>query len=412
MTSFCVGGTSGPRFGVQEIAIFGAEEISVKLAAIGGMWADVAIGLIGILTYEVGPFCAAEPPAERQLTNTEWNSILKLDAGFPAALQQLVSNLGHQFWFDICQCTQGTTPTAGAFPPAPSGIGTGGSSQSLAVCPVGSTVQQLSAPWAEQDFVKYVLQPYEIPSHPPSPSTGSNPWAILPQPVPTSIHVDWSWTGGPAGQNVGLVFYYWNNNTLTSHTDGVGLKPPDSPQHYDSPVPAGMTHVQMALDANPMDGYSPSANIQAYYVGNCGVATTLPCCNNLQTQDSTMLSQILQLVADLSARMGNPTQAYGSLLSGPVTTGLTGAGTLDATGAIGVRIDLTTIPSHIGSELGNPTALFDVGWLTPLSSQGPTAAQRIRYRTQVFFFPVTVQKFDYYLTPGVVATATLLDGGP
>jgi hypothetical protein len=120
----------------------------------------------------------------------------------------------------------------------------------------------------------------------------------------------------------------------------------------------------------------------------------------------------LQQILGLLQKVGSPVQAYGSLLVGPVHTGLSGAGTLDATGAIGVRIDLTTIPSQIGRELTNPETYFDVGWVTSLTTQGPTAGERIRHATQVVFLDPTAQQLEYFLAPGVVATMTLLDGGP
>jgi hypothetical protein len=121
-----------------------------------------------------------------------------------------------------------------------------------------------------------------------------------------------------------------------------------------------------------------------------------------------MLAQILALLQ----QVGRPVQAYGSFLMGPTTAGLTGNGTLSVTGAIGVLVSLTTLPSYIGSEAGSPNAIFDVGFITPRTPAGAFRSEAIRHNPQIFMLPSEATSVGYSLSPGVVASIQLLDGGP
>jgi hypothetical protein len=66
----------------------------------------------------------------------------------------------------------------------------------------------------------------------------------------------------------------------------------------------------------------------------------------------------------------------------------------------------------VGVELSNPNAFFNAGWITSLTTEGPTASQRVHHNPQVFFLDETAQSVDYFFSPGVTATITLLDGVP
>jgi hypothetical protein len=112
----------------------------------------------------------------------------------------------------------------------------------------------------------------------------------------------------------------------------------------------------------------------------------------------------------MEATIGAPTQAYGHLILGPATAGLHGAGFISATGAIAVRVDLTTVPSYIGVEQGNPNRLYGVGWITPLTQVGAADRFIIKFTREVFYLPIGTADIQYFFEPGVVATLTLVDG--
>ena len=68
--------------------------------------------------------------------------------------------------------------------------------------------------------------------------------------------------------------------------------------------------------------------------------------------------------------------------AGVAYTGLSGSGSQALTSTcIAIRIDVTTIPTIIGVDSGEPDYYFDMGFISPLTNEGPGGggATHLRY---------------------------------
>lgn len=103
--------------------------------------------------------------------------------------------------------------------------------------------------------------------------------------------------------------------------------------------------------------------------------------------------------------------AFAPTVDGTPTVGLSGTGSLSLdTDVVGVRVDLTTIPSYVGSQSGTPLTYYEIGWIAFGDSDGYQSRQWITgEHWSVFPNPSgTISTVGYSLNPGVVATITPL----
>jgi hypothetical protein len=102
---------------------------------------------------------------------------------------------------------------------------------------------------------------------------------------------------------------------------------------------------------------------------------------------------------------------FPTTFDGTVFAGLTDSGTLAIDpGAVGVRIDATTVPTALGSEAGDPVRIFDLGWINWADINGFRTRERV---TSAHWesFPRKATLSDvlgFTFHPGVVATVTCL----
>jgi hypothetical protein len=114
------------------------------------------------------------------------------------------------------------------------------------------------------------------------------------------------------------------------------------------------------------------------------------------------------------ATVGVPSTPLGvfSLSEGAIHAGLHDTGLLTLVSGLAVKFTMTTVPTTIGSEIGDPLIMFEAGWLTPFSSEGPSSSTLITFETQVVWLPPATIQLGYTLHPGIVATVTELGRGP
>jgi hypothetical protein len=103
-----------------------------------------------------------------------------------------------------------------------------------------------------------------------------------------------------------------------------------------------------------------------------------------------------------------------SYVDGTVHAGLTDGGTLTVQGLVGVRVDLTTVPSQVSVELATPNELFGAGWINWGTGGMVTASE---YITAAAFLSAPrdaslFTELNYSLKPGVIATITELQREP
>ena len=108
-----------------------------------------------------------------------------------------------------------------------------------------------------------------------------------------------------------------------------------------------------------------------------------------------------------------PSPLNHSVAEGTIHAGLTGSGTLTVSGILGVRVELTTVPSWLGSKPGAPAIRFEAGRVDWRTGEGWEGRRYLGASPiDVIFDDPTVDQVGYTLQAGVVATITELVQGP
>jgi hypothetical protein len=143
-------------------------------------------------------------------------------------------------------------------------------------------------------------------------------------------------------------------------------------------------------------------NIYCYGSGLPGTPGS-PCAADPITQ--SQLDLILKTVT-LIQRQAVPF-AY---VNGTAHSGLTGDGQFSVQGDLGLAVNLTTLPSAIGFSVGNPNALYDVGWINIGTADGWVHREWLVANPFLSMPPdmSAMTLVGYSLGPGVVATITEL----
>lgn len=89
---------------------------------------------------------------------------------------------------------------------------------------------------------------------------------------------------------------------------------------------------------------------------------------------------------------------------------LSGAGSFAIQGLLGVKVDITTLPSSYGLSGTSPTEHFELGWITFGTADGYPQSIRVDHDPTVALPPRCglFTELAYDLAPGVVATITEL----
>lgn len=338
MTTICGGGSSGPKLLTDLVSVYSAGRLYQLLLAGGLSELSPFLPLVGAIPIIASAFCATDPPAMSALTSDEANALLNLTFGpdLSSALGKIKDNLLNLIWLDICQCTSGslTPPTVPALP-------------------TDIPVFQVPAPPTNDICVHQAAR--TVTSY-VGPSTG--PITSL---AVTLARLTWSNTivsGGGHATSVNLIAFPYSSNTpgnLGSKT--FALAAGGSGVFY-FPLPVGTGFVRPDFTITSGTGNSAdSYTIDLYCGSGAPGAPQEPCCPPDPVTQS-YLDLILNLVT-LTQRQIAPF----ATIDGAVHTGLSGNGEINVQGLIGIRIDLTTIPTRVGSQAGDPATIFDVGWI-------------------------------------------------
>src|SRR5690348_1178667 len=116
MTSVCVGnGASTPKFGQAATVEYSAGLLAAIFAAYDIAWMIPIIPLVGLAPLVLNSFCSAEPPTATALTSNEANALLQFQFGsadFASGLSKFTNIALRAIWYDACQCSDGSTPSA------------------------------------------------------------------------------------------------------------------------------------------------------------------------------------------------------------------------------------------------------------------------------------------------------------
>lgn len=221
-------------------------------------------------------------------------------------------------------------------------------------------------------------------------------------------------TGAPGVQ---IFFMAWTNTGGVDTIDGLGIDygtTGTSAQLSQPILPTTVNH----LGVTPIRGWSLFVYNQDV-VNHSGTVTISwnctqpfqqqPCCTPDPLLDGE-IQAILQYVQAIYAGLPIPPNSFAE---GTVHSGLTSNGSITFSGVpIALKVVLTTVPSWVGFDVGDPDFYFDVGYVSFGTSEGNYASERITYVDQVVTVPLLAGSLGYSFKNGVVASVTELLPGP
>lgn len=419
MTALCGGGPSAPQGYVS--GAIGLSSLAVEAFLDGLGFPDfasfVATSIASMAaSIDVVAYCGTDPPSDPGLTAGDIADALNFgDAATNLpALQKVSQWFLSRYWYQICTCTTTTTPT----PPALSDPGPVSTSPGLPSSGPGSFCWDVTI----SDTVASGTVPidYTASAFPAGPTITVSPWTTgaptTAVAIPAGITQAILTTNAPpvAGGNAGLSLTYliYNSSgtlidlyTAAADPTGAGLT-----NHVAEPI-FGSAGAYWSLQAQGnTNGVACSfqTEIQFYCPGTGPTTLQMACCPPNPLQDNSnqqILSLLMQIWEALPVRVP-------SYAAGVAYTGLSGSGSQALTSTcIAIRIDVTTIPTIIGVDSGEPDYYFDMGFISPLTNEGPEAGVRLTYATQVIPLGDAVVAADYTLLNGTIVTITELQAG-
>lgn len=417
MTALCGGGTSGPRAGLPTALVqLGVPEVAAFIELLGyNSWASAIALLIAPLNYELNTLCGTDPPADPNLTAQDLIDALNfLDlATSIVAIDRIRQWFEHRYWYQVCQCTSTTTPTA----PTPSDPGQIGTGTGL---PSGGS----SAPcWDVTDAFSVL----------PNGSTNGHPQPqLLPASASTLSVSATGWTGTftatavPAGvtqvtHTIGvtqadhftcdLYLVTWTSTGTEIGPTALFTSPPIQHGTITANVPSNAAYWLILEDVNGSSANPADWNVHLKFFCSASPPNSIvqDCC----PPDPGVSNKLAQIYATLNAIYQSLPAPLTSYAENTVHAGLSGNGQVAiAATALAVKLVLTTIPSSYGQVAEDPVFYFDVGYVTPAGVEGAYSTTRVTKATEVMVLPPLTNAFHYSLAPGVVATATELTRGP
>ena len=417
MTAICGGGTSSAQSGFAQSLFVGPSMIGALLNNIPTLWAVPLAGYIGAVTYDLSTFCPADPPAVPTITAADvfglldvYNPALNVPAG--EKFQQLI---GAYLWYLVCKCDSVATPAPPAAPAAPSGmpainptlvppISSSGcydvtqtqqDSQNSFITVAGSPIYLLTPDYFNVlgplvvPYTATNVQSYAIPS-------GATQFAF-------TIHTI---SGGPSTDHGGIIKVGWWTSAGAANGATFIDAPPNGSTTAHTPVavPAGTAYITVAQDGQDWTGDWLYTLELRFFCGTTAPVTEQPCCPP-DPQLSARLDAILGLVTTIQRQIA----PFAYVAQSPVT-GLSGNGHISVQGVIGARVTITSFPSNVGLEDGDPNVVWDAGWVNFGDASGYASRQFIS-ASPITFFPAAAGQFTrigYSLSSGVTATITPL----
>jgi hypothetical protein len=411
------GGPSEARPGFETILTLSSTAIAEILAKRINRNAAALIGtLVGTRTFDLSSFCTNDPPPDPGIGPADLLALAQpqfLSTWLPAATK-FDQWWSHIYWYVACQCTGGVTPT----PPPPSDPGPAGrdtglpSGQVLPLCWDGTAtdsgflVNTSGGPLPSSFLVMNAALPGTATQAITPGLVGTIPTDVallLPEGVIENITVRFSGTS-PNNSEPDLIFAFYNAAGTIVASRRFGSSFPGGPfdQSFVWGVPpTGATCWYPFMSrGSTVNGQAYSCTLEVSYT--CGGVNTpvVPCCPPDPTVE-IKLNQILDILLNLH------TSPPGSIIDqwqdGARHSNLSGAGhTALARTAVGVRVEVNSIPPGIDVHPGDPAFYFDMGFLTPLAEGSPLRGQRIVFNPQSFELSPFADSVAWTLPAGVV----------
>ena len=328
------------------------------------------VPLLGNLAFHLPTFCAVDPPpmpapfTVQELLDLGTSTYSTDYASGLLKLTAVAENVG---WFALCQCNTGTQPTPAPAPTPPAGApisigpGYGTNTTPCATAHGIFTATPVTGGFATQDLIG-------------TSSGGAQPFTEHTMPGGAS-EIQFTFTnnisGGVPDSFDFLGAFQVNSRIIngffpgSSGVYGFVNVPSGGSKNLTVPVPAGATGFTTSVTFHGTPAVTNHPEVTANVFCGSGPGQTInPCC----PPDASMLqllNQINQTVTLVQRQI-----APFSYVAGTVHAGLSGNGQFSVTGILGLAVHVTTLPSRVGADSGDPNTIFEVGWINTGTSDG------------------------------------------
>jgi hypothetical protein len=367
-----------------------------RLLPRGSSWVETFLFAFGVtLNFSGSIFCVSGPPADPQLTGPELAEGLEQLANGeqPTVLPKLIQFCERFVWYAFCQCTNGQPPVPVADIPAPPDVPL--INPNPPVLPPTAQACQTNAgtPFVQNgdsaavDFKFFAgLNPTTLQVHFSPPQPGGSP-----------LGGTMEWQFRSVASSVGTII---GSHLVTVPASGVIAD-------FVTSIPAGAQSYGVFCTGNGDGSTSGFINYDTTESLYCGTSPGQPLDLNCCPPDPAImdtLNQILQLIRGIHGTTG-PT----SWVDGAVHGTLSGSGSFVLAGpAIGIRVDMVTLPSGTRVGPGVPTFFWDAGFVTPIALTSPLRGQRLVFEHESMTLPNFTDSVGYTLLNGTTVTITEL----
>ena len=359
MTLICP--SSGPSQiipGVAHNLVYAAGGAEILATAGAPAWLQAAAAVLGILYFDLTQICVTDPPAMPVFSADDLIALAVADPGSQGhvARQKVQDAVTAWLWNQSCQCVTGPQPPPPTAPSLPANAPV-----------VFNPPPQTGAVCATHPYSVVNLSYFHNPLDFWSPALAVGAMTTVHCHIVNAIHTS-------PGQHMDLVIDFghpgvsFGDGAWYVHNNPVLASPiaPGATLDFTLLVPPAANELRFSWQT--MDNNAGTADITATFDAYCGGQApggpTVACC---QPDDQTLstLQQVLAVV-NLIQRQHVPF----SSIHGAAHTGLTGDGAITVAGILGVRVDVTTLPSRAGRTAGDPVTLYDMGWIIVGTADG------------------------------------------
>lgn len=396
MTSICVGAVAsqvkaGLPTSIYISPIFMASILPVQLE-----WLRPFLPYIPDIFLDLDPFCQGEPPTQPTLTDA---TIAAVFAGgdFSAALvagNLIQAALLNWYWYQVCECSSGTQPTAPTPQSDPGGL-VAVNPPALVRPPAVLTCQSGTSPSGSPSiFAAFKLFGVRL-------TEGGGPPLAIPSGASLIRFTVNNTSNGATHKTLTFRYYPYPTATLENTPIVATNVATGASATFDVAVVPGA--YGFALNVQSVDGSATTDLASATYAVYCGGQpgqVSSPCCPPDEILNG-MIRQILQYVT-LIQRQSSP---FGYVYGANHAT-LSDNGTISVSGLVGCSVDITTLPDSYGRSAGDPDELFGLGWISMGTADGITKRRRLD-ADGVLFLPGLGGVFtsiNYALSAGVVVS--------
>jgi hypothetical protein len=398
--SICASGSSQAKAGVPASIVVDAAYVqSILPPALA--WAYPYLPYMhGLEIGNVGAFCALDPPTWTVPSAADiFEFIVGGNFTQAAAVQQFLQDITRAYlWYQLCECSSGTTPAAPSAPAAPTGLpelNPPGVVTGSPIAPCGSFSASLAGPQVHGNAHQVLPESTAgIGSVRQSLPVGTTQLVI------TSHNISSGATQQTETWNISFFDQFGGSLGGNSWSVANGAT-----QTVTIPPLADSTTFYIWIsDPGAVDNSNGAAAEVSAYCGGAPGQLQSPCC----PPDPVLTALINRLMAavELIQRQGVP---FG-YVPGAVHSGLSGAGALSVSGLLGAKVAITTDPATLGIEGSSPSVLFDRGFISWGTPDGYLQSERVQHNPQLSLPPraSAFTSLAYDLHPGVIVTITEL----